>query len=84
MSASNPLAHIFEINHLTSNNYKDWLKNLRIVLTSKKLSHILDQDAVVLPNHPNIEQRTVFEKWMDEDNQIKCYVLASISNELQN
>ena len=65
MSASNPLAHIFETNRLTSTNFKDWLKNLRIVLTSKKLSHILDQDPVVLPNHATAEQRDAFKKWMD-------------------
>ena len=84
MSASNPLAHIFEINYLIDNNYKDWLRNLKIILISEKLIHILDQDPVVLSNHPTTEQRAAFEKWMDEDNRIKCYVLASISNELQN
>ena len=62
MSTSNPLARIFETNHLTGTNYKDWLRNLRIILISKKLSHILDQDLVVLPNHPTAEQRAAFEK----------------------
>ena len=83
MSASNPLARILEINRLIDNNFKDWSKNLKIVLTSKKLSHVLDQDPIVLPNHPTTKQKTTFEKWMDEDSRIKCYVLASISNELQ-
>ena len=83
MSASNPLARILKINHLTSTNYKDWLRNLKIILTSKKLSHVLDQDPVVLPNHPTTEQRAAFEKWMDEDSRVKCNVLASMSNELQ-
>ena len=82
MSASNPLACIFEINHLIGTNYKDWLKNLRIVQITKKLGHVLDQESIVLPNHPTAEQRTAFEKWMDEDSRIKCYVLASMSNEL--
>ena len=52
MSVSNPLARILETNHLIGNNYKDWLRNFRIVLTLEKLSHILDQDPVMLPNHP--------------------------------
>ena len=38
----------------------------------------------MLPNSPTSEQKIAFEKWMDEDNRIKCYVLASMSNELQN
>ena len=83
MSASNSLARIFEINHLTGNNFKDWLKNFRIVLTSKKLSHVLNQDPVVLPNHHIAKQRAAFEKWVDEDSRVKYYVLASMSNELQ-
>ena len=37
----------------------------------------------MLPNHPIAEQRAAYEKWTDEDSQIKCYVLASMSNELQ-
>ena len=37
----------------------------------------------MLPNHPTTEQRAAYEKWTDEENQVKCYVLASMSNELQ-
>ena len=55
MSALNPLARILEINHLIETNYKDWLKNLKIVLTSKKLGHVLDQKSIVLSNHPTTE-----------------------------
>ena len=83
MSASNPVARILETNRLTDNDYKDWLRNLKILLTSEKLSHVLDQDLVVLPNHPTAEQRAAFEKWMDEDSRVKCYVLASMSSKLQ-
>ena len=83
MSISNLLARILETNRLISTNYKDWLKNLKIILTSKKLDHVLDQKSIVLPNHPTTEQRVAFEKWTDEDSRIKCYVLASMSNELQ-
>ena len=36
-----------------------------------------------MQNHPTTEQRAAFKKWMDEDSRIKCYVLASMSNELQ-
>ena len=83
MSASNPLARIFETNCLIGTNYKDWLKNLRIIWTSKKLGHVLDQESIVLSNHPTVEQRVTFEKWMDEGSRVKCYILASMSNELQ-
>ena len=83
MLASNPLVRILETNHLTGTNYKDRLRNLRIVLISEKLDHVLDHKLIVLPNHPTAEQKATFEKWMDEDSRVKCYVLASMSNKLQ-
>ena len=82
MSASNPLAYILEINRLTGINFKDWLKNLRIVLISKKIRYILDQHTPALPAHPTADQRAALDKWTEDDFRIKCYVLASISNEL--
>ena len=82
MSASNPLARILETNRLIGINFKDWLRNLRIVLTSEKIGFALDQDALALPAHPTVEQRATLGKWTDDDYRVKCYVLASMSNEL--
>ena len=62
MSVSNPLARILKTNRLISTNYKDWLKNLRIVLTSKNIEYVLNQDAPALPAHPTTEQRTALDK----------------------
>ena len=83
MSTSNPLARILETNHLIGTNYKDWLRNFRIILAFKKLGHVLDQKSIVLPNSLTTEQRITFEKWTDEGSWVKCYMLASMSNELQ-
>ena len=80
MSVSNLLVWILESNHLTKINFKDWLRNFKIILTSKKLGHVLDQEPLVLSNYPTIEQRIVYEKWMDEDSWVKCYMLAFMSN----
>ena len=83
MSTSNLLTHIFETNQLIGSNYKDWLKNLRIILTSEKIGYVLDQDAPTLPACPTVEQRAALDKWTDDDLRVKCYVLALMSNELQ-
>ena len=56
MSTSNFLTHILKTNYLIGVNYKDWLKNLKIVLTSEKLGHVLDQKSIVLSNHPTVEK----------------------------
>ena len=83
MSTSNQLAYILETNHLTSINFKDWLRNLRIVLTSEKIEYVLDQDISALLAYPTTEQRAALDKQMDYDFRVKFYVSASISNELQ-
>ena len=56
---------------------------MKIVLNSEKLTHILDQDAPVLFDRPSPNQRATLEKWMDKNNKIKYYILASMSNDLQ-
>ena len=61
MLVSNPLVRIFETNHLTDINFKDWHRNLRIVLTSEKIEYVLNQDAPALPTRPTAEQRAALE-----------------------
>lgn len=56
---------------------------MKIVLSFEKLSYILDQDILSLQWHPTIDQRETCEKWVEDDNKARCYMLASLSNELQ-
>nr|XP_029122178.1 guanosine nucleotide diphosphate dissociation inhibitor 2 [Elaeis guineensis] len=44
---------------------------------------ITRKDLPVLPAHPTPDQRATHEKWLDDDNKARCYVLVSMSNELQ-
>ena len=53
MSASNFLISILESNQLIGLNYKDWFRNLKVVLSSEKLGYVLDQDLPILPDHPS-------------------------------
>ena len=76
MSASNPLARILESNQLVGLNYKDWFKNLKIILSSMKLDYVLNQDPSILPDYPNAHQMAAREKWLEDDNKVKCYILA--------
>ena len=62
MSSLNPLAWILNTNRLTDANYKNWLWNLKIILNSEKLTHVLDQEAPVLPAHLAIDQQVALEK----------------------
>ena len=62
MSASNQLARILETNRLTGLNYKDWLRNLKIVLNSEKLGYVLDQEPLILPDNPTDRQIVAHQK----------------------
>ena len=83
MSASNPLARILDTHRLTEPNYKDWLRNYKIILDSKKLSYILDQDPPTLLVRPTVDQRASLKKWTDDDNKARYYMLDLMSNELK-
>lgn len=83
MSASNPLTKILDTHRLTGPNFKDWLRNYRIVLGSEKLTHVLDQDPPTIPARPTAEQRAALEKWTDDDNKARYYMLGAMSDDLQ-
>ena len=83
ISASNPLAHILDTHRLIRFNYKDWLWNFKIILDFKKSTHMLEQDPPTLPAHPSVDQRVSLEKWMDEDNKVRYYMLGLMSDQLQ-
>ena len=50
---------------------------------SKKLTHVLNQDPPTLSAHPSVEQRASLDKWIDEDNKVRYYILGSMSDDLQ-
>ena len=83
MSASNPLTKILDTHRLTGPNFKDWLRNYRIILGSKKLTHVLDQDPLAMPARPTAEQRASLKKWIDDDNKARYYMLGAMSDDLQ-
>jgi hypothetical protein len=82
--AKNPLHLILDSNKLTGPNYSDWLRNLRIVLDSEKRSYVLTAPPpVALPTDSSDEERATFDKWVEDNLQARCLMLASMSSELQ-
>ena len=47
MSSTHPLHCIMDTNHLTGQNFIDWLKNLKIVLKSKCIAYVLEGDGPI-------------------------------------
>ena len=56
---------------------------MKIVLSSEKLTYVLDQDLPPLLARPTADQKASHKKWLDDDNKIRCYMLASMFNKLQ-
>ena len=84
MASSLSLRSILDSNKLTDQNYVDWLRNLKIVLSQEKLSYILDApDPKPLENDATDEDKSTYKMWQNDFLTVKCIILASMNNELQ-
>ena len=84
MAHLNPLSKILDTNRLTGPNYLDWLRNLKIVLNSKKITYTLDGPLPKAPVEAATQQeKYAYQKRMDDNLKARCYMMASISPELQ-
>ncbi|XP_044500217.1 uncharacterized protein LOC123221426 [Mangifera indica] len=65
-------------------NFKDWLRNLTIVLNLEKLAYVLETPlpATVDPDASEEEQRA-YAEWVDADLRVRSYMLTSMNSELQ-
>ncbi|KAJ9141202.1 hypothetical protein P3X46_031770 [Hevea brasiliensis] len=81
---SNSLSRILDENRLTKPNFSDWLRNLRIVLNLECIGYVLDSKLPSpLPPEATEEEHDTLRKWHEDDMQAKCYMLASMTNQLQ-
>ncbi|XP_077222914.1 uncharacterized protein LOC143856545 [Tasmannia lanceolata] len=84
MASFNPLARILEDNKLSGPNYVDWKRNLTIVLRAAKVYYVLTTVAPKVPdNNATNEEKGKYNKWLEDDDMAKCYILASMTNVLQ-
>ena len=66
MSLSNPLRGILDVNRLTGPNYTYWLRNLRIVLTAKKIVYVLDAVMPTPEEGANEDEIARYVKYIDD------------------
>ena len=84
MASSLSLRSILDTNKLTGPNYVDWLRNLKIILNSEKLSYILDTPSLdALGEDATKEDKATYKMWQNDSTSVKCIILASMTNELQ-
>ena len=84
MASSLSLRSILDTNKLTGPNYMDWLRNLKIILSSEKISYILDTPGLnPLGDDATEEDMATYKIWQNDSLTVKCIILASMTNELQ-
>ncbi|KZV06573.1 hypothetical protein F511_45945 [Dorcoceras hygrometricum] len=84
VSMKNPLAAILDSNRFTGLNYQDWLRNLNLVLSSEKLVYAIEKSPPEeAPADISPEELITLDKWRDDEVKARCYVMASMSNEMQ-
>ena len=84
MSSALSLRSILDANKLTGPNFADWLRNLRIVLKSEKLDHVINSPLPKAPvDDAPYDEHQAHRSWMDEANVAQCIMLASMNSELQ-
>ncbi|KAL5581101.1 hypothetical protein UlMin_013543 [Ulmus minor] len=80
----NPQSIILSQNKLTGENFTDWKRNLNIVLTSEKHKFVLLEAFPPEPvTNATKAVRDAYDKWIASNDMACCYMLASMSNVLQ-
>lgn len=74
MSSQNLLFFILDQNKLTGTKYHDWLRNLKIILNSEKITYVLEKGhpKEASANAPT-EELARLDRWWDPDFQTKRY-----------
>ena len=84
MSHNLNLCSILESNKLTGSNYIDWLRNVKIVLRSKKLTYVITEPVPPEPTaNATQAQQNAYRKHIDNMNIVCSIMLASMNSELQ-
>ena len=80
----NPLSVILKENKFVGTNYIEWKRNLNLVLTAEDCNFVLTEECPHAPDSiSEPEEDAAYHKWCKADKMARCYILASMSNVLQ-
>ncbi|KAL6288658.1 hypothetical protein ACE6H2_006168 [Prunus campanulata] len=84
MAAKNPISSILNNYILDGTNYTGWLRKVKFVLKMDEIDYVLTQVPPHIPPDPTAtqEKRNAYEKHVKDDSIGKCYLLASMNDEL--
>jgi hypothetical protein len=76
--------NILKDNTLTGDNYVTWKRKIGLLLQAEKHKFVLTTPKPPAPtNESNVMQRDEYEQWKTSDEMAKCYIMATISDVLQ-
>ena len=83
-SMSSALRILLEKNTLVGKNYDDWLRNIKLVFSLEKISYVLTDRTPKEPVEGASQEEVDDYRVLAQDfEQGRCFLLASMSNELQ-
>jgi hypothetical protein len=78
------LRTILEKDNLNGTNYKDWIRNLRIILKAEKKEEVLDTPLLEeLDENATLTEKNAYKKAWDVDLEVGCLMLACMEPDLQ-
>ncbi|KAK1570844.1 hypothetical protein Q3G72_007904 [Acer saccharum] len=78
------LINILKDNTLTGDNYVTWKRKIGLLLQSEKHKFVLTTPKPPAPNNESsIMYRDEYEQWKTSNDMAKCYIMATISDVLQ-
>ncbi|CAL9004783.1 unnamed protein product, partial [Prunus brigantina] len=84
MAVKNPISSILNNYILDGTNYPGWLRKVKLVLKMDEIDYVLTHAPPHI--HPDEEasqeEITAYEKHVKDDSRGKCYLLASMNDEL--
>ena len=80
-----PLISILTENKLNGDNFKEWKRNLLIVLSCEKHRFVLDEPCPprLGPQAQHGVGDPTYVRWRESNEIARCYMLASMNNALQ-
>ena len=80
-----PLISILTENKLNGDNFKEWKRNLLIVLSCEKHRFVLDEPCPPRPGPQALHGvgDPAYIRWRESNEIARCYMLASMNNALQ-
>ncbi|VFQ77685.1 unnamed protein product [Cuscuta campestris] len=78
------LRSILDKDKLTSSNFLDWQRNLVIVFRLEKKEYVLERAIPPVPAaNASREIKDTYEKHVNDDNEVACLMLATMTSDLQ-